>query len=108
MSRRRPISRRRMSRSRPSPIQAGPISPATISGTEGQTLTSVVVGSFTSTKTTAVATDFTASINWGDGTAVSVGTIVKVGTGQFQVKGTHTYKTFGSFPVTVVVTPTGQ
>jgi uncharacterized repeat protein (TIGR01451 family) len=82
--------------------------PATINGIEGQTLTGVVVGSFTSTKTTAVTTDFKATINWGDGTAVSTGTIVKVGTGQFQVKGTHTYKKFGTFPVTVVVTPTGQ
>lgn len=82
--------------------------PVTINGTEGQTLSNVVVGLFTSSKTTAVATDFTATINWGDGTATVAGTVVKVGTGQFQVKGTHIYKKFGTYPVTVKVTPTGQ
>ena len=52
--------------------------------------------------------DFTASINWGDGTSsqadTSVGTINDNGDGTFGVEGTHTYATAASFPVTVTVT----
>ena len=56
------------------------------------------------------ASDFVASINWGDGTS-SAGTIVANGTNGFQVFGSHTYTAkslTGTFPVTVTVTDAGS
>jgi hypothetical protein len=46
--------------------------------------------------------DFTASINWGDGTAASPGVISGSG-GNFTVNGTHTYASAGSFSVVVTL-----
>lgn len=56
------------------------------------------VAAYTDPDTLAVASDFTAMINWGDGTAPSVG-IVSGSAGSFTVQGTHTY--------TVASPPTG-
>ncbi len=50
--------------------------------------------------------DFTASIDWGDGTAASTGTVSVDGDG-FKVSGSHTYSTFGSYPLAVSITQTG-
>ncbi|WP_165226922.1 Ig-like domain-containing protein [Aquisphaera insulae] len=51
---------------------------------------------------------YTASINWGDGTAASAATrIVETGTANgivFQVYGTHTYATVGAYPVVTTIT----
>jgi len=61
------------------------------------------------------ASDFVASIDWGDGTVASPdvtgGTIVALGTNGFQVLGSHTYTTpspTGTYTVNVVVTDTGS
>ena len=51
--------------------------------------------------TTAVASDFMATIDWGDATT-SAGT-VSGGGGSFQVSGTHTYATTGTFSVQVTL-----
>ena len=48
------------------------------------------MATFTTTRTAAVVADYTASINWGDGTT-SKGTVVKDSTGHFHVTGSHTY-----------------
>ena len=49
---------------------------------------------------------FTASINWGDSTAATTGTITfNATTGVFSVEGSHTYGTTGSYSVTTTVTP---
>jgi hypothetical protein len=53
------------------------------------------VATFTSQATGAAAGDFTASINWGDGTT-STGTVVADPSGGFDVTGTHTYTTTGT------------
>ncbi len=56
------------------------------------------------------ASDFVASIDWGDGT-VSAGTIVANGTNGFQVLGSHTYtekSPTGTFQVAVTVTDAGS
>jgi hypothetical protein len=69
-----------------------------ISATAGKSFTAPVA-SFSDPDNTAKPTDYSASINWGDGTT-SVGTIT--GTpGKFTVSGTHTYAKGGSFVVTV-------
>src|SRR5205807_264972 len=50
---------------------------------------------------TNIAGDFTASIDWGDGT-ITPGTVTG-GAGTFTVSGNHTYADEGSFNVTVVL-----
>ena len=50
----------------------------------------LTVASFGSTDSTASASDFTATINWGDGLASGTGTVTGSG-GVFQVQGVHTF-----------------
>jgi hypothetical protein len=80
--------------------------------TEGQTFgagTQVVLFHFGDTNTMATAADFTAVVNWGDGTTESSATSANVNViahsgGGFDVVGTHTYVeevTAGLFKVTV-------
>jgi hypothetical protein len=70
-----------------------------IAATAGQSF-SGTVATFTDTNSTAAAGDFTASIDWGDGTT-STGTVTVDPNGGFDVGGTHTYSTttdwFGIF-----------
>ena len=54
----------------------------------------------------ATVADFVATINWGDGTPASVGTI-GAGLGGFVVSGTHTYSKVGSYTTTISVADTG-
>lgn len=85
--------------------QVNGTTPVSFNGVEGQTLTNVIVGRFTSNNTAAVPADFVAVIDWGDGSATSAGTIVSTGPGAFNVTGTHQYTDDGTYPVTVTVTP---
>src|SRR5207237_6223011 len=71
------------------------------------------VATCTDADSSAVAANFTATINWGDGTASSPAdghavTIIADPnvSGQFDVQGTHTYAEEGHFNVTVTVTDT--
>jgi hypothetical protein len=66
-----------------------------------------VVGNFTDANTTAPATDFTAVIDWGDGSPNSLGTVVSTGGGGFSVEGGHTYAKFGSYITTINVVDDG-
>jgi hypothetical protein len=61
------------------------------------------VATFTSTDTSAPASDFSATIDWGDGSAPSTGT-VSGSSGSFTVDGTHTYALDGTTPDPVTVT----
>jgi hypothetical protein len=63
------------------------------------------VATFTDPNTSATANAYSASINWGDGTA-SPGTITG-GSGSFNVAGNHTYSASGTYPVSVTITPVG-
>jgi hypothetical protein len=60
-----------------------------IEATAGQSF-SGLVASFTDVNTSATAADFTATINWGDGTT-SAGTVTADPNGGYDVSGTHTY-----------------
>jgi hypothetical protein len=66
-----------------------------------------IVASFDNTRPAASPTDFTATIDWGDGTSsageVSIDSNVLT---KFDVRGTHTYSAIGDFPVVVRVTDT--
>ena len=63
------------------------------------------VATITDPNTSATASAYTATINWGDGTN-SPGTIGG-SNGSFTVTGNHAYATVGSFPVAVTITSAG-
>jgi hypothetical protein len=81
-----------------------------ISGTEGSQLTNVIVAKFTDSDANVPASNFSANINWGDGTT-SPGTIVPppMGASTYNVLGTHIYMEESGkngaipFPVAVAV-----
>ncbi len=79
-----------------------------VTGIEGEPLidpvtgsTSVQVATFTDLNTSAPATDFKASIDWGDGTSGSG--VVDGGDGAFEVLGSHKYAKAGTYDITVYV-----
>jgi hypothetical protein len=82
----------------PAPLKGAAV---TFSGFEGRSST-VNVANFTAATATS-ASDFTASINWGDG-KTTTGTIVKDATGKYHVAGSHAYAEEQSSPYTVKVT----
>ena len=75
-------------------------SPHNFNFVAGTPLTSQTVASFTDSNAAAVAGNFTATINWGDGTT-SAGTIT--GGPTFLVSGNHTYAVGGTFTVSVTI-----
>jgi hypothetical protein len=64
------------------------------------------VATVTDPNTSATASAYTATINWGDG-ASSAGTI-SGGNGSFSVTGNHAYAAGGQFPIAVTITSTGD
>jgi hypothetical protein len=66
---------------------------------------SALVGTFADTNT-ATASNFTASINWGDATAASAGVVSQLGPHSFGVVGTHDYaeEAGAGFTFSVVIT----
>jgi hypothetical protein len=81
----------------------------TVSGTAGVPLTGVLVATFMDTGTPGLPSDYTASINWGDGTTNAATSITSQGTPNgivFSVFGTHTYAAIGTYPLTVTITKT--
>jgi hypothetical protein len=83
---------------------AASIAPIT-GGTEGVAW-SGKIASFTDANASASAADFTATVNWGDGTT-SAGTIAANGSGGFNVTGGHTWTSGGVKPVSVTITGAG-
>jgi N-acetylneuraminic acid mutarotase len=65
-----------------------------------------VVGSFVDADPTGMASDYTASIAWGDGTT-SAGTITLNPTGGFNIVGSHTYTEEGPFTIDLTATDKG-
>ncbi len=51
--------------------------------------------------------DFSATINWGDGTPVTGGTVTGPNGGPYAVSGSHTYATTGNFTITTTVKDVG-
>src|SRR6266571_2400197 len=74
------------------------------SATEGQALTNATVASFADTTGNHPASDYTAAIDWGDGTTTP-GT-VSGSNGSFTVQGSHTYADEDSLQATVTITRT--
>jgi hypothetical protein len=76
----------------------------TLTGTEGAVAASGTVATFTDPDTTAVASDYSATINWGDAGPTSAGTITGATGGPFTVTGTHTYAEEGTYTISVTIT----
>jgi hypothetical protein len=88
-------------------------STADVSSSGGVTLDEKAGVAFTATVGTfsyiAPATGLAASINWGDGTAASVGKITSTGASgatviNYKVTGSHTYAKAGTYPIVITVT----
>jgi PKD repeat protein len=71
----------------------------------GQNINAIAGTSFTGPVASVIgaekASDLTATINWGDGSPHSSGTVS--GTDPYTITGTHTYTTAGSYTVTIKV-----
>jgi hypothetical protein len=76
-----------------------------IAGTAGQSL-SAVVAHIDDANPGAGAGEFSAQITWGDG-STSPGSLSAAGGGGFDVSGTHTYNSAGSYPISVTITDIG-
>ncbi len=74
----------------------------TISTSEGTNFEETVA-EFSAFDTDAPAQDFTADIDWGDGT-VEEGEIIPLGDGNFEVSGTYSYPDDGIFTLTISIT----
>lgn len=74
-----------------------------VTGTENVPLGNVQVASLTTRDADVAASDFTATIDWGD-SVTSAGTVSPGSGGAFLITGSHTYLDEGPYPITVVVT----
>ncbi|HEX6718748.1 MAG TPA: Calx-beta domain-containing protein, partial [Pyrinomonadaceae bacterium] len=63
----------------------------------------VQVATFITFDNTKTAASFTATINWGDGTAPSAGSVSANGSGGFNVTGTHTFTAAGNYNTTIQI-----
>ncbi len=82
------------------------IEPVGLAGAAGHAL-SGSVASFTDANPGGSRKDYSASINWGDGTASTAGSIAASGSGGFTIAGAHTYARAGKFTATVTVKDVG-
>lgn len=73
---------------------------ATIQETEGASFSSATVATFTADSSGT----YTASINWGDKSAASTGTVVSTASGSYSVEGSHDYTKYGTYTITVKIT----
>jgi autotransporter-associated beta strand protein len=78
--------------------------PAATAGTSTGT---VSVATFSDANLNPDINDFTATIDWGDGTSATSGAIIDNHNGTFSVQGSHTYSAAGSFTLAVTVHDTG-
>ena len=76
----------------------------TFTAKAGVPLNNVVVATFTEVDPANVSANFVASINWGDTTPPTAGTITLLGTGSYEITGSHTYAASGNYPVDVTLT----
>ncbi len=65
------------------------------------------VATFSDADPGGTASDYTASIDWGDGTESTAGTVSAAAGGGFEIKNSHTYATAGQYTTTVTVNDIG-
>jgi hypothetical protein len=74
---------------------------ATLQATAGQHFAAVVASFTDAGPNPGAATDYTAVIDWGDGTPLATGGVAVLGPGSYEVAASHTYASSGSYTVTV-------
>jgi PKD repeat protein len=84
----------------PAPLSSSGVGNSSV---EGQDL-SGTVARFTDAYHGRPASHYDASVNWGDGSASTTGTIVADPDGGFDVNGSHTYPDAGAYTTTVTIT----
>jgi streptogramin lyase len=95
-------------------VADAPLTPVSVpvlaSQPKGTPLSGVTVASFTDGNPTAPIGDFTATIDWGDGSPTTIGTIAQPGGAgtAFVVTGNHTYVIDRSLPYMITVTISDQ
>ncbi len=82
------------------------VTPQTVTATEAQAFTNAIVATFTDAGGPEALSHYTATINWGDGTATIAGTITLVGS-TFRITGSHTYGDAGTYRMTITVQDVG-
>jgi hypothetical protein len=88
-------------------VQDAPLTAAGLSFTTPANVPSTgLVAAFTDADPNATVSDYSATINWGDGT-VGPGTVSTNPSGGFEILGTHTYTNGGSYPTTVSIVDAG-
>jgi cyclophilin family peptidyl-prolyl cis-trans isomerase len=79
----------------------------TVKGVPGVALTDAIVARLSDPDASATAATLTATINWGDGTATSTGTLSRdtsaPGAASYVIRGTHTYAQAGIYTVLVTI-----
>ena len=65
------------------------------------------VATFTHAKPAGAASDYAATINWGDGSSSAAGTVSAAAGGGFEVKGSHTYAAAGRYTTSVTISDVG-
>jgi streptogramin lyase len=80
--------------------------PTSLNATEGTPLNNAVVATFADANPNGAAGDYSATIDWGDGTLTSSGSLSATG-GAFSVAGNHTYSQPGSFDIEVTISDAG-
>ena len=78
-----------------------------VTGIEGALLANLLVANFTDANPLAPASDFTASIAWGDGSAPSVGLVSGAVGGPFSVHGQHVYAEEGFYLIVTTIRDEG-
>ena len=73
---------------------------------QGVVANNVTVATFTDVAGAAALTNYSATINWGDGSSATVGTITQAA-GTFSVSGTHTFSAPGRFQISVSILDRG-
>jgi len=76
---------------------------ASLSGIESEPVASGQLAIFVDANHNGVASDFTANVDWGDGSA-SAEVVATGPVGSFRVPGSHTYADAGAYRVTVTIT----
>lgn len=82
------------------------VTPTPISPVEGNALDGATVATFTDPDPTQNASDFSASVSWGDGTPATTGTVSGGNGGPYTVTASHTYAEEGTDMLSVTVTDT--
>jgi uncharacterized protein (TIGR03118 family) len=91
----------------------GDVADATLAGTglpitltQGVQVNSAALATFTDAGGAEPAADYTATVDWGDGTSATAGTITAAG-GTFTVAGNHTYAAVGAHTIAITITDDG-